>query len=779
MYDTPESENPAAHELASVHTDSLTQIFHQFGVSLAVTTYQAGKLILARADGELTNTHFREFTNPMGLTHDGRRMALGTSSHIWELHNVPAAVGRLQPAGRHDACYIPRGIQVTGDVDVHEMAWVGDDVWFINTRFSSLCTLDKRYSFVPRWRPPFVSAYDLRDRCHLNGLGLRDGRPRYVTALGVSDEPGGWRKNKADGGILMDLRGDRLLCRGLSMPHSPRWHQGHLWVLESGKGSLAQVDPRTGGVTPVAELPGFTRGLDFLGNLAFIGLSQVRESAVFAGLPLTRAQPVRQCGVWVVDIRTGQTVAFLRFEKGVREIFAVAVLPCRFPEVVTDDQALLGATYVLPDEALKTAVQPNPGWEFAESHFEDGNKHYNEGRVEEAVACYEKALALVPDLLPARFNMGVALAKLRRFEQAVAQLERVVAEEAGHSEAYFSLGHIHGRMGRHHEALHNLEKAVEIRPDFIQARASLGATLLKLGEYRRAWSEWEWRWRNAAIPGLTGKQPQWDGSAMPDKTLLVYVGQEAADAILFARFLPMAAGRCGRLILACPRELIPVLSGLSCAAACFEPADISQHASDAHAHLMALPRLFGITLEDLPNRMPYLHAGKTAGPNPDLEGEGVKVGIVWASDPEVADESNHAGFTDWMPLLEVPDIHFYSVRIGPRVGDSDSPRQSPLLTDLSGRLSDYGDIALFLAQFDLIIGVDSAVTRLAGAMGRPVWVVLDSAPDWPFPAGREDSPWYPEMRLFRQSEAGQWGALIKEVRSELQDLTHRLPDENG
>jgi uncharacterized protein (TIGR03032 family) len=150
----------------------------------------------------------------------------------------------------------------------------------------------------------------MRDRCHLNGLGLRDGRPRYVTALGRSDSPGGWRNNKAAGGILMDLRGDRLICDGLSMPHSPRWYRERLWILESGKGTLATVDPESGGVTTVAQLPGFTRGLAFLGDVAFVGLSQVRETAVFAGLPLTRSHPVRHCGVWAVDIRNGQTLAF-------------------------------------------------------------------------------------------------------------------------------------------------------------------------------------------------------------------------------------------------------------------------------------------------------------------------------------------------------------------------------------------------------------------------------------------------------------------------------------
>lgn len=465
--------NQNTHNPASVHTHSFTHILKQFGISLAITTYQADKLILARADGDVTNTHFRNFNKPMGLALDGKRLAVGTAAQVWEIHNVPAAASKLQPVGKHDACFIPRRMHVTGDVDIHEMAWVGNELWFINTRFSCLCTLDSQYSFVPRWRPPFVSAYDMRDRCHLNGLGLRDGRPRYVTALGETDEPGGWRKNKANGGILVDLDGEQVIRRGLSMPHSPRWYRDRLWLLESGKGALVQVEPSSGELITVAELPGFTRGIDFFGDLAFIGLSQVRETAVFAGLPLTRSQPVRHCGVWVVDIRNGQTVAFLRFETGVQEIFAVAALPARYPDMLVDDPLLLGTTYVLPDDALSDVVQPQPNWEFAETHFEEGNKHHNEGRSEKAIACYRKALQLRPDLLPARFNLGVALGNLERYAEAVDELKQVTAEEAGHAEAYNSLGYVYSRMGKEREAVAALQKALEIRPDLAQAQNNL------------------------------------------------------------------------------------------------------------------------------------------------------------------------------------------------------------------------------------------------------------------------------------------------------------------
>jgi uncharacterized protein (TIGR03032 family) len=236
------------------------------------------------------------------------------------------------------------------------MAYVDDELWFANTQFSCLATRSAEYSFVPRWRPDFVTALAPGDRCHLNGLCVVEGRVKYVTALGTTDEPGGWRSNKRDGGVLMDVESGEIIARGLSMPHSPRWHDGRLWLLESGTGSIGTVDVDTGRYESIAELPGFTRGLSFQGPLAFVGLSQVRESATFSGIPLVDRLDERVCGVWVIDIRNGQTIGFVKFEDQVQEIFAVELLPgWRFPELIDerhDEQKRLASSYVLPDEAL-------------------------------------------------------------------------------------------------------------------------------------------------------------------------------------------------------------------------------------------------------------------------------------------------------------------------------------------------------------------------------------------------------------------------------------------
>ena len=354
----PTAEASAAAKpdpLRSVYTNSLGEILKQTGISLAVSTYQAGKVILVRydSDTETVNTHFRAFAKPMGIAADAARLAIGGTNTVWYYRNMPAVARKLEPADKHDAAYLPRRVHVTGDIDIHEMAWAADgDLWLVNTRFGCLCTLDADHSFHPRWRPPHLSALSPEDRCHLNGLAMLDGRPQFVTLLGETDTPGGWRENKANGGLLMEVPTNRVLLRGLSMPHSPRWYNNRLWFLESGQGTLALAEARRGTWQTVAALPGFTRGLDFYGPLAFIGLSQVRESATFSGIPLVERLTERTCGVWVVDIRDGRTLGFLRFEEGVQEIFAVQVLPARFPEMLEWGDERLKHSYVLPDEAL-------------------------------------------------------------------------------------------------------------------------------------------------------------------------------------------------------------------------------------------------------------------------------------------------------------------------------------------------------------------------------------------------------------------------------------------
>lgn len=357
---SPHSDRPvteAAVPLRSVHTPNFPALLRKLGASLLVTTYQAGKLVIVRDEGGHLNTHYLQFKAPMGLAlaDGGAKLAIGTTIQVWEFRDIPEVARRLEPAGKFDSCYLPRSSHFTGNVLIHEMAYgAGGRLWFVNTRFSCLATLDPESSFVPRWRPPFVTELEPSDRCHLNGLGMVDGKPKYVTALGETNAARGWRPNKATGGLLMDVPSGAVLCRNLSMPHSPRWYGGRLWVCESGSGTIGYVDTNTGRYEAVAAVPGFTRGLDFVGGLAFVGLSQVRQSAVFGSIPITDrlAPDERTCGVCVVDLRRGQAIALLKFESGVHEVFAVSVLRRRFPHLINYDDNLLDTSFVVPAESF-------------------------------------------------------------------------------------------------------------------------------------------------------------------------------------------------------------------------------------------------------------------------------------------------------------------------------------------------------------------------------------------------------------------------------------------
>ena len=358
---TPDG-NSAFSPLRSVHSTSLTELLKSLGVSLVVTTYQAGRLVVVRADDDSVNTHSCAMEAPMGLAFDGTRLAVATRTQIVEFRNQPRAGKRIPPFGKHDACFLPRRTHTTGDIRGHEMAWIGDDLWIVNTRFSCLCTIEPDYSFVPKWRPPFISALAAEDRCHLNGMAIIDEKPKYVTSLGMADTRHGWRENGAFGGCLLDVDSGEPVASGLSMPHSPRWYADQLWVLESGRGTIATVEIADGTLTTVATLPGFTRGLEFLGPYAFVGLSQVRESAIFSGIPLAESNEERYCGVGVVDIRNGTTVAFLRFEDAVQEVFAVQILAgMRYPEIrneANDLEKLISGSFVVPNVSSKDVTRP-------------------------------------------------------------------------------------------------------------------------------------------------------------------------------------------------------------------------------------------------------------------------------------------------------------------------------------------------------------------------------------------------------------------------------------
>lgn len=300
------------------------------GISLAISTYQAGKLFLIglQPNGRLSIFE-RTLNRVMGLAATAGGLYATTLFQIWRFENVLPA-GSQQNG--YDRVYAPRAGWVTGDLDIHDMAVDGTGrLVFVNTLFACLATVSAQASFAPLWQPPFISRLAAEDRCHLNGLAMRDGRPAFVTAVAATDVADGWRDHRRDGGVVVDVASGEILAGGLSMPHSPRWHDGRLYLLNSGSGEFGTVDLADGCFTPICFCPGYLRGLVFVGPFAVLGLSEQRENRTFSGLALDEALAARnaapRCGVHVVDLRTGDVVHWLRIEGVIRELYDVAALP--------------------------------------------------------------------------------------------------------------------------------------------------------------------------------------------------------------------------------------------------------------------------------------------------------------------------------------------------------------------------------------------------------------------------------------------------------------------
>ena len=327
----PESAPPNdGTEVSFHHSDLFPRVLEEAACSLLISTYQAGQLVgVGVADGML-NFSFRRFDQAMGIAIGANGLVVGGRGEVWSLREHSDLAPTLEPAGRYDRCWLPRSSSVTGAIQCHEIAWgtteTGQpDLWIVNTLFSCLAGLDPRYSFVPRWRPPFISQLAAQDRCHLNGLAMRDGSPAFVTVMAPTDDPRGWRTVRNDSGVVLDVASGEAVTTGLSMPHSPRWYDDDLFVLNSGLGRLKRVDPTTGHRDPVAALPGYARGLAFHRGLAFVGLSKIRETAIFGGAPIAAHHDQLKCGVGIIELATGHTVATLQFANGVEEIFDVQV----------------------------------------------------------------------------------------------------------------------------------------------------------------------------------------------------------------------------------------------------------------------------------------------------------------------------------------------------------------------------------------------------------------------------------------------------------------------
>ena len=306
----------------------------RLNVSVAFSSYQSGLLyMLGRNPRGGAHLHQSGQAKPMGLSHDGAGGLTMTGGYqLMRFQNVLAPHERINHV--FDACFVPRVVHMTGQLDAHDVGLDAEGApVFVNTRFNCLAAPDARHSFRALWRPPFISALVDEDRCHLNGLAMEGGAPAYATAVSRSDTIDGWRDRRADGGVVIDIRRDAVVCEGLSMPHSPRLHRGELWLLNSGTGELGVIAGLASGkgrFEPRVFCPGFLRGLSFHGNHAFVGLSKPRYKR-FEGLALDQKLRERDsepwCGIQMIDLTSGACVDWFRIDGAVAELYDVEVLP--------------------------------------------------------------------------------------------------------------------------------------------------------------------------------------------------------------------------------------------------------------------------------------------------------------------------------------------------------------------------------------------------------------------------------------------------------------------
>ncbi|MEA5621326.1 TIGR03032 family protein [Cronbergia sp. UHCC 0137] len=322
-----EGKQIVTHKLEITPSQGFLNWLQQEKISIAFTTYQTNRLILvgSKPQGSLT-VNERLFDKPMGLYAQGESLYMSTRYQIWRLDN------RLAPGELYqqiDRLYVPSWSYTTGNLNVHDLVIDHNNTpLFINTDFSCLATIQPGYSFTPVWQPPFITKLAAEDKCHLNGLAMVEGQPTYVTACSATDTPAGWRNHRLNGGIVIHIPSNEIIATNLSMPHSPRWYQGKLWLLNAGTGELGYLENNK--FIPITFCPGFVRGLAFCGNLALVGLSKLRTRN-FTGLELenrlTREGKTAQCGLIAIDITTGQIVHWLHIGSIVEELFDIVILP--------------------------------------------------------------------------------------------------------------------------------------------------------------------------------------------------------------------------------------------------------------------------------------------------------------------------------------------------------------------------------------------------------------------------------------------------------------------
>jgi tetratricopeptide (TPR) repeat protein len=415
--------------------------------------------------------------------------------------------------------------------------------------------------------------------------------------------------------------------------------------------------------------------------------------------------------------------------------------------------------------------------DFPEAHYNLGNVQQEQRHIDDAIACYRQALAIRPAYAEALNNLGHALQDQGKLEEAIASYRQALAVKPDHVEALNNLGLALQEQGHLDEALANYDRALELKPNSPNIRLNRAMLQLQTRRFLEGWPEYEWRWQVKPLSPLPFTQPVWDGSDLTGRTILLYGEQGLGDTIQFVRYAVEAKRRGGRVILGCQKVLLRILEGVPGVDEAV-PFGSPLPAFDVYAPLLSLPGILKTTPETIPAEVPYLSA------DPDLEAywrrefqslPGFKIGIAWQGNPQYkGDRQRSIPLAQFMPLARLEGVHLISLQKGAGTEQMAEVADRVPVLDLGKRLDEesgaFMDSAAILRNLDLMIAPDSAVLHLAGGLGVPVWAAITFAPHWPWMLGREDSPWYPSMRLFRQKQRGDWGEVFRRMARELKPL---------
>lgn len=422
--------------------------------------------------------------------------------------------------------------------------------------------------------------------------------------------------------------------------------------------------------------------------------------------------------------------------------------------------------------AFEQALRLNPA--LTKAHNNLGNVYRGMERLEEAVAQYRQIPSGDPEFGGAYNNMGLALLSLGLYDEAEQAVRQTLSFAPTLSEAWCNLGVVFHAQNRLDEAMECYLRAQRLKPDLAKVRMNVGLIYLVRGQLEEGWKYYEWRWQNAPMVERGFPQPMWRGEPLEGARILLHAEQGYGDTMQFMRYAPMVAAAGGTVILEVQERAVRMAQELEGVTEVVQAGD-PLPPFDWHVPLLSLPTAFGTTLETIPNRTPYLHVPEAArqklADGLIWPSTGLRVGLAWAGNPTYRHDRYRFRSIDlaqFASLFELEDVHFYSLQLGPETAQL-AKAPGPIV-DLARLTSDMADTAAAIERMDLVISVDTSVAHLAGGLAVPTWVPLPKTPDWRWLLDREDSPWYPEMRLFRQPEAGDWATVLGRMRTELEAL---------